>query len=118
MKKLKTKFKVVLLGDMEVGKTCIIKYFDKKKFKDTSIITVGKTNTIKTLELDDRRTIKLDIMDISGAEFFRDIAQGYINGAAVVFLVYDITNKTSFDSIKNYWYKEVKENVKENTRKY
>jgi len=111
-------YKVILVGDTDVGKTSIITYFDKKKFKDISMITIGETNTRKNLDLDNHRRIKLDIWDTPGEKKFRDVVKTSLHNADGVILVYDIKSKDSFDSIKNYWYDEVKENVRENTRKY
>jgi len=118
MKKLKSKYKVILVGDTTVGKTSIINNFDNKKFQETLTQTSSvKSNIIKTLELDNNMEIKLDIWDTASQELFRALIKSYYSNADGVIIVYDIKQKSSFDSIKNYWLKEVKENVRENTLK-
>jgi len=118
MKKLKSKYKVILVGDTTVGKTSIINNFDNKKFQETLTQTSSvKSNIIKTLELDNNIEIKLDIWDTASQELFRALIKSYYSNADGVIIVYDIKQKSSFDSIKNYWLKEVKENVRENTLK-
>ena len=103
MKKLKSKYKVILVGDTTVGKTSIINNFDNKKFQETLTQTSSvKSNIIKTLELDNNMEIKLDIWDTASQELFRALIKSYYSNADGVIIVYDIKQKSSFDSIKNY----------------
>ncbi|KAJ6253578.1 ras-related protein rabd2a-like [Anaeramoeba flamelloides] len=78
-------FKVVLIGESGVGKSSLMLRFTK----------------IKTLELDDK-LVKLQIWDTSGQERFRTITRSYYRGAKGIILVYDVTDRQSFDCIKDW----------------
>ena len=56
-------------------------------------------------------------MDTAGQERYRSITSAYYKNAAVCILVFDITRKSSFDALKNYWFKEIKENAKKDVSK-
>ena len=66
---------------------------------------------------DDNQSIKFEIWDTAGQERYRALAKVFYKNAAVCVLVYDITRKTSFNELKNYWYKEIKENAQSNVSK-
>jgi len=97
---------VVLLGDSGVDKTKII--------GDIVNYPSGTSFCIVTLEFPElESSITFEIWDTADQEKFRNINELYYKTAKVFILVYDITNKYSFESIKDYWYKEV-ENYREN----
>lgn len=105
--------KLVLLGEAGVGKTCIANSFISNEFKQTNP-NVGthfsqKIVYNKTTE----KTIRFDIWDTAGQEKFRALNKIFYKDARAVLLVYDITNKSSFLEIKNYWLAQMKENLKE-----
>ena len=66
---------------------------------------------------DDNQSIKFEIWDTAGQERYRALAKVFYKNAAVCVLVYDITRKASFDELKNYWVKEIKENALPNVSK-
>ncbi|TRY90808.1 hypothetical protein DNTS_009689 [Danionella cerebrum] len=113
-------FKLLLIGDSGVGKTCLLFRFSEDAFNTTFISTIGKFNPkrgrfiridfkIRTIELDGKK-IKLQIWDTAGQERFRTITTAYYRGAMGIMLVYDITNEKSFDNIKN-WIRNIEEHA-------
>ena len=103
-------YKVVLLGESGVGKTCIIEQFISGKFDDNTIATLTAQFYRKTFEFPGDKNITLDIWDTAGQEKFRALTRIFYKNAKAVILVYDITDNRSFDEIKNYWYEQVKQN--------
>ncbi|XP_072100581.1 ras-related protein Rab-8A isoform X2 [Mobula birostris] len=103
-------FKLLLIGDSGVGKTCVLFRFSEDAFNTTFISTIGIDFKIRTIELDGKK-IKLQIWDTAGQERFRTITTAYYRGAMGIMLVYDITNEKSFDNIKN-WIRNIEETRK------
>uniref|UniRef100_A0A3Q0RJ83 small monomeric GTPase n=1 Tax=Amphilophus citrinellus TaxID=61819 RepID=A0A3Q0RJ83_AMPCI len=100
-------FKLLLIGDSGVGKTCVLFRFSEDAFNSTFISTIGIDFKIRTIELDGKK-IKLQIWDTAGQERFRTITTAYYRGAMGIMLVYDITNEKSFENIKN-WIRNIEE---------
>ena len=94
-------FKLLLIGDSGVGKTCILFRFSDDAFNNTFISTIGIDFKIKTIELRGKK-IKLQIWDTAGQERFHTITTSYYRGAMGIMLVYDITNSKSFDNIAKW----------------
>ena len=101
--------KVILLGDTTVGKTSIYTQFIKKEFQISTLGTIGMDNTKKTIELDGR-TINLSILDTPGNPTFRNITKNSIRNSDIIIIVFDITNKNSFENLEK-WYNFVKETL-------
>ena len=102
-------YKVVLVGESGVGKTCIISQFINKSF-DPDTVTSSMSQFIrKVMSFADDKTLTFDIWDTAGQERYRAMAKVFYKDAKVVILVYDITNPESFKEMKEYWYKEVEE---------
>ncbi|KAJ3223485.1 hypothetical protein HK099_001068 [Clydaea vesicula] len=99
-------FKVVLCGDSGVGKTNLHLRFQGKEFKPDFKSTVGVDFATKTLKVDGK-TLKTQIWDSSGQERFRSVSHAYYRGAVGALLVYDISKKNSFESLKT-WLKDIK----------
>ena len=102
-------FKVVLIGDMAVGKTCIIAQFTTGEFDPDSVTSSTVNFRSKTIEFLDGKSIKFNIWDTMGQEKYRAMAQIFYKDARIVILVYDISNQKSFEAMKDYWYQQVKE---------
>lgn len=102
-------FKLLLIGDSGVGKTCVLFRFSEDAYNSTFISTIGIDFKIRTIELDGKR-IKLQIWDTAGQERFRTITTAYYRGAMGIILVYDITNEKSFDNIRN-WVRNIEEHA-------
>ena len=103
--------KVVLLGDSGVGKTCLITRYISETFEQNTASTNGASYASKKVNYDKlKKTITLDIWDTAGQEKYKALTKFFYKDAAIAILVYDITQKQSFESIKSYWYEQVKEN--------
>ena len=102
--------KLVFLGDTEVGKSCLITRFIKGVF-ETNLKETTKANYVsKTIEIPDiGESITFDIWDTNGREKFKSMTRIFYQGAKMAILVYDTTRKESYDNIKNWWYKDIKE---------
>ena len=112
-------FKVVLVGESGVGKTCIITRFIKNEFIYDEIPTIFASYSEKILELKNYdEQIRFHLWDTAGQEKYRSIANIFYKDSNAAILVYDITNRKSFEEIKDYWYDEVKKYTKENTNKF
>ena len=110
--------KVVLIGESGVGKTSIISRYISNTFKSQLMSTPGANFVTKMIIMeDDNQSIKFEIWDTAGQERYRALAKVFYKNAAVCVLVYDITRKASFDELKNYWVKEIKENALPNVSK-
>lgn len=101
------KYKIVFLGDQSVGKTSLITRFMYDTFDETYAATIGIDFLLKTMYLDDNRTIRLQLWDTAGQERFRSLIPSYIRDSHVAVICYDITNKKSFNNLDK-WIKDVK----------
>lgn len=98
-------FKILIVGDCGVGKSCTMLRFTTNGFIDSHISTIGVDFRSKMVKQDDKE-IKLQIWDTAGQERFHTITKSYYRGADGVVLMYDITNKESFDHITD-WFRDV-----------
>ena len=102
--------KVVLLGDSGVGKTCIISRYISGAFDQNSPSTNGASYASKIITFENlNKTISLDIWDTAGQEKYKSLTKFFYKDAAAAILVYDITQKDSFENMKNYWYEQLQE---------
>jgi small GTP-binding protein len=100
--------KVILVGESGVGKTSIIsRYFNRYQEKTES--TLGAYFSNKTIIVDGYK-INLEIWDTAGQEQYRSINNLFYKDAYICLLVYDITNKITFNCLKDYWYEAVSQN--------
>ncbi|GKY94614.1 hypothetical protein MPSEU_000426900 [Mayamaea pseudoterrestris] len=98
-------FKLVLLGDTAVGKSCLVVRFVRDEFFEFQEPTIGAAFLTQTVQLDDA-TVKFEIWDTAGQERYRSLAPMYYRGASAAIIVYDITNPDSFAGAKS-WVKEL-----------
>mmetsp|Transcript_38558 Transcript_38558/g.56776 ORF Transcript_38558/g.56776 Transcript_38558/m.56776 type:complete len:194 (-) Transcript_38558:475-1056(-) len=98
-------FKLVLLGDTAVGKSCLVVRFVRDEFFEFQEPTIGAAFLTQTVGLDDA-TVKFEIWDTAGQERYRSLAPMYYRGASAAIVVYDITNQDSFNGAKS-WVKEL-----------
>lgn len=108
-------FKLLLIGDSGVGKTCILFRFSDDAFNATFISTIGIDFKIKTIELQGKK-IKLQIWDTAGQERFQTITTSYYRGAMGIMLVYDITQSATFSNIHK-WLRNIEDHATDNVAK-
>eukprot|EP01091_Cochliopodium_minus_P005992 TRINITY_DN1587_c0_g1_i4.p1 TRINITY_DN1587_c0_g1~~TRINITY_DN1587_c0_g1_i4.p1 ORF type:complete len:214 (+),score=52.51 TRINITY_DN1587_c0_g1_i4:20-661(+) len=100
-------YKIVILGDSGVGKTSILSKYSRDEFNMDTKSTVGVEIATRNI-LVDNVSITAQIWDTAGQERYRAITKVYYRGVRGALLVYDITQKSSFESIEN-WLKDLKE---------
>ena len=106
--------KCVLLGESGTGKSSLIERFITNTFKkDTLSTLIGSFSSKLVYYEKENISIRFDIWDTAGQEKYRSINKIFYQDAQVTFLVYDITQKETYDAIQGYWYQEVKENSPE-----
>ncbi|CAH8610116.1 unnamed protein product [Dicrocoelium dendriticum] len=94
-------YKLLLIGDSGVGKTCLLFRYVDDTFSLSFISTIGIDFKIKTTDVAGKR-IKLQIWDTAGQERFQTITASYYRGARGIMLVYDITSRKTFDSVSRW----------------
>ena len=102
--------KIVMVGQAAVGKTCIMIRFMQDKFDPFQKSTVGASYADKSLKYNinnNEETVKFMIWDTSGMERYSALTRSFYADAKVAILVYDITNKSSFERGKEFWFKEI-----------
>jgi len=108
-------FKLLLIGDSGVGKSCLLLRFSDDTYSESYISTIGVDFKIRTIELDGK-TIKLQIWDTAGQERFRTITSSYYRGAHGIIVVYDVTDQDSFNNVKQ-WLQEIDRYASESVNK-
>lgn len=98
-------FKLLLIGDSGVGKSCLLLRFADDTYTESYISTIGVDFKIRTVEIDGK-TAKLQIWDTAGQERFRTITSSYYRGAHGIIVVYDVTDTESFNNVKQ-WLHEI-----------
>ena len=94
--------RIITLGDSKVGKSSLIVQFMDNKFSFNYMSTVGFDLKRKVMKFNDNEDVKIVIHDTAGQERFRSLTTNYIKKANGILLVYDITDRKSFDNIKNW----------------
>ena len=104
-------FKILLLGDTSVGKTCFLKRYIDDTFQDAYLSTIGFDYKFKIVTLKNGKKARVQLWDTAGQERFRTIAKSYYNGAHGIILMYDVTNRKTYDNIRK-WLNQIKEQAK------
>ena len=103
-------YKIILIGDSAVGKTSIFKKISSGTFTDRNISTIGmdkRTLNFKDIEveIEGKKHIEefnIILYDTAGQERYRAITKNYFHGSDIVFILYDITNRKSFDDVGSW----------------
>ena len=98
-------FKLLLIGDSGVGKSCLLLRYTDEQYSERYISTIGVDFKIKTMEIDSK-TVKLQIWDTAGQERFKTITPTYYKGADGIIIVFDVTKRESFENIEK-WFEEI-----------
>ena len=93
---------MVTLGDSKVGKTSLILRYVDDEFNLNYLSTMGFDLKIKKIKLSNNKEVKVKIFDTAGQERFKSIASNYLKKAEGIILVYDITDRISFENIDNW----------------
>jgi len=108
MSHLDLQYKLLFLGETSVGKTSILLRYTDDTF-NSFLPTVGVDVRYKYIKYENKK-IRLDIWDTAGQERFKNIAKNYFRGSNGIILVFDISNKESFNKLK-FWLTDCKENI-------
>ena len=106
-------YKVLLLGDSTVGKTCFLMKYTDKSFQEVHMSTIGLDYRLKTMTLKNGKNIKLQIWDTAGQDRFRAITKNYYKGANGIILIYDVTSIQTYENVKN-WITQIREEASKN----
>ena len=106
-------YKVLLLGDSTVGKTCVLLKYTDKIFQETHMMTIGLDYRLKVMQLQSGKEVKLQIWDTAGQDRFRSITKNYYKGSHGIILIYDVTNLQTFENVKN-WVSQIREEAANN----
>ena len=102
---------ILLLGDMAVGKTCLINRYTNGVFKEEYISTVGFDYYTKQEEINNK-TVQVKLWDTAGQERFKTLTPSFLRNAEGVIIVFDVTSQDSFDNVKG-WINSIKSNIGE-----
>ncbi|CAI2380349.1 unnamed protein product [Moneuplotes crassus] len=108
-------FKIVIIGDSNVGKSCLLIRFADDCFTENYITTIGVDFRFRTLRVE-QKNVKLQIWDTAGQERYRTITNAYYRGSDAIILVADCSNKQSFENIPE-WLEEVSKYTEDDIRK-
>ena len=108
------KYKIMVLGESKVDKTQLIKRYTKDQFGGVYLTTVGMDFQDKIIEIEDKK-VRLQIWDTAGQERFRNVTKSYFQSSQGLVLVYDITDRESFEKL-NFWVDNIKNNAPENVK--
>jgi Ras-related protein Rab-1A len=106
-------FKLVLIGDTGVGKSCLLMRVADDTFVETFITTIGVDFRFRMMKIGDKN-VKLQIWDTAGQERFRTITSAYYRSGDGVIIVYDVGKRETFDHVRE-WFQEINKYTKPET---
>jgi Ras-related protein Rab-2A len=98
-------FKYIIVGDSGSGKSCLLLRFTDNRFENYHDVTIGVEFGTKIINID-HTPIKIQVWDAAGQESFRSITRAYYRNSTVALLVFDITRRSTFKSVKT-WLKDI-----------
>ncbi|NWX17350.1 RB39A protein, partial [Aegotheles bennettii] len=99
-------FRVIMLGDSTVGKSSLLRRYTEGVFLDAVNQTVGVDFYVQFVDLEPGLRVKLQFWDTAGQERFRSVTRSYYRNSAGGMLLFDLTNRASFESVRR-WHREV-----------
>ncbi|KAL0237474.1 hypothetical protein PCE1_000871 [Barthelona sp. PCE] len=102
-------FKLMLVGDSAVGKSCLLNRFSDNIFTERFVCTIGVDFKIRMIELENL-VICLQIWDTAGQDRYRSISTSYYNGSNGIVVIYDTSNRETFENVK-FWLNEIKKHA-------
>ena len=108
-------FKVLLLGNSDVGKSSLLLRYVDGTWSDSFVPTIGVDFKIKTMEIESKK-VKMQIWDTAGQERFRNVISSYFRGGHGILLIYDVTDRDSFKNLGN-WLIEIEKNANKDVLK-
>ena len=104
--------KIILLGDTGVGKSSIIKRYIEDSFDENLSSTIG-SNFLEKIEKIKGQKVRLEVWDTAGQEEFRSVTKLFVKNSKIIILVYNVTQKLSFEGL-NYWYDFIQKELAQN----
>jgi small GTP-binding protein len=101
-------FRILIVGDSGVGKSCILLRFTQGIFSTSVDLTIGVDFATKTIQLFNKQ-VKLQVWDTAGQEGFRSITRSFYRNADGIFLVFNVNNRKTFDNCES-WINEIRNN--------
>ena len=108
------KFKILVIGESTSNKTSLIRRYTKDQFGGIYLNTVGIDFQDKLIQIEDKK-VKLQIWDTAGQERFRNVAKNYFQNTQGFVLVYNITDRQSFEKL-SFWLEQIKLNASEKVK--
>ena len=110
MPKKESLYKILILGDSSVGKTCFLMRYADNIFQETHMSTIGIDYKLKNIYLKDDKLVKLQIWDTAGQDRFHSITKTYYKGANGIILIYSVIDRKTFENVQN-WLNSIKNEV-------
>ena len=104
-------FKLIIIGDAGVGKSCLLKRAVQNIFEDNYQATIGFEFLLMHFKVNDLK-IKFQIWDTCGQEMYRSLVQGFYHNSSLAIIVYDISKKPTFDSLE-IWLRDLKQHTEQ-----
>ena len=111
-------FKISFVGDSGTSKTSLMNRLLYDKFEENIPSTKASSYSPKLIKSKMEKDIIIDIWDTSGQEQYKSLIKFFIKDTNCIIIMYDITNRASFENIKDYWYKTIKEFKEKDTLVY
>ena len=108
----KKEVKLIVVGETNVGKTSLIKQYIDHTFVEEKTATIGYDTIQKQIDINGK-SLRLNIWDTCGQEQYRTINQMFVKNSKMALLVYDVTDRETFEELKKYWYQYIKNSLEE-----